>query len=1050
MSINAATIAPNIDAVAMAIESCCTTLVVENQRMLLEIGGGIASFGNDYLECCKAEIAGNTVTQSAVAPVPGVAAVPAQYGPGGVLITAGVPAVPGIPGIPAYTGPAAAYGAWLENQAFNFATTTQNTNYTNYLDQLASWQNAQTLPVFLALLANLAQTLENLKVYKNMLDCSEEILDGIKAELSALQDLSQFKLIPAVEEHCDALMAKFSSTAALTAICDQRAEITERGTSMWACFENTYKPELTQYFADFTGQMFSHGAAGSEQQIELRDLNREMYACWSELLKAEDMVTEPVLGAAIRDMVEKLEASCAWLSDCAEKLSGHWDTAYAVKDADYSCAAMESATAALEGVQEHRDVLKACRDAWKAIQDSVYHAGEAVHVPELHQAAIDTVGKFDEIAMCAFECAEDEKARYMATYAAKENSLSLLAMGGACDLHPCFMDIKNFLTDNSDDLFACWNDGWKAKEFEYACALLDKALTVMCEQEIELEEFCACLESFKAHWEDCYKQAECQVMPKLILAGQLACEKNELVYTKLCTHMDHLWSKFENTWCPWDEQDAQYFCDLWIKCNPLDELCHNHDCQQDLADVLKSCYTDLILPWEKDYITEICAMDPYVAKYCETEISTMLHVRAQFNKASERAIKATPRHCSGASKQQQIDIMNQRIRAEAAAMATANRDERWWKTQEDDRRHRYTLDVLERLGKRYPEHAIQLYAGSSNILDSILGRMHERLVRGYEYVRNHNDYGRSIFNATSATVDAAQRAVQIGQAYPDQYIRGKSELHRSSEAFQQSAQNMMQLGQFYPTLASQNNERAANIVSQAGSLGFQHMQHGHEHVRTALNAKKVAADTAQSAQDNALRSYAIGQDYLRLALASVAEDSTQTNLLVSAASSAQNTGVEYARLASGKMEAVMQGGLSALREGNALMSNHRLYAGQIASGYESVIGNGLAGFDGFLKAQRLGLETGQMAGKFAEAGLRASMESMSSSCDFLERIHCCTSGFATQGGNGALQQAADLMASASQGTSSGVDGIIGSLAALNTPPSPPSIATGNQFTFGGA
>lgn len=1027
MTVDASTLAPSIDAISEAIDACCAATLLQNNTFNMQLGQGIAdagtAIGDAWTACCNAQVDATIVT------IP----------PSSTTLADGT-----VINNPGFTGPYWAYIAQQQSSATNNQTNTWGALYQQYLDDVEQWQQNQILPVVLAIAANLAQVLNNLELYGEMLDCTNDLLDCVKEEVGALKGLSIDHLIPAVQQHCDLMQNKFASSAALTAICDQREEIIARSDTMWDCFESTFKPELTQYFADFQGEMFSHGAAGSEQQIELRDLNRLMFECFETYIKKEDELTSNILGPAIQNLLGKHDDACNFLIACSEKLEDHWDTGYAQKDIDYACAAMESATEMLNGSTEVRTFLQGCRDTLKAIHADVYFTKETQHIPELQQCAIDSLDKFKEIIDCAFDCSEDEKARYVAAYEAKEAALSELAMQEACDLHPCFSEIKDWLVEHSDTMQNHWGL-WEQKELDYICTIIDKGLEIMCRVEEELEDFCENVECFKTHWQTCYEQAECAVMPKIIMSAEAACEKQQTTYTQICDYMDHLWDKFEQTWCPWDVQDAQYFCDFWMKANPLNELCSNHECQQDLADLLKNCYEDIVLPWEKAYIQEICQMDKYTAKYCENETAASLHIRSQFQKEAERARKGTPAHCTGASKQQLLNIHNQRIRAEAAAMATANRDERWWETQECDRRHRYVMDVLERLGKRFPDHALQFYAGSTEIMDTILGRMHERLLRGYEYVRNTNDYSRTVLNANQAAVEAAQRAVQLGQFYPDLYVRGKSEYFRHSTNYMDDVQDTIRLGQFYPNLASQDQERALNSIDRSANWGFQHMQHGIRHVQTALDAKKVAADTTQATQQNALQSYAIGQDYLRLALAAAQEDNSLTSVTTSAASNAQQVGLNYAKTSADKMDSILRASLEAMRQGNQLMSNTRLYAGQLQSGYDSVVKNGITAFDEFLRSHQLGLSYVQTSQRNDQVSLQAAINNMQETCRFLSANHCCTAQVAAQSNGGALNTVTGLLSGASGAITGGIDGAIGSLASLNTPPSPPSAPFGNNF-----
>lgn len=1020
----------NLMEVSMAITECCMKITDNdcaiqsaNATLVTDIGNTLGDalnlYATNYLTCCQQD----EVTID----------IPPVMDADGNIIQAGY----------TKTGPSQFAAACVYSNAQTSVAGTQAATYAAWLAQWQTYQNAQIVPLLLQTLANLVLLNEMIDLYNDMLGCTNELLTQIKCEQEALGTLSKDHLIPAVQTHCDNMLSKFASTAALQAYCEQSTLLGSYGKSMWDCFENQFKPDLTAYNAGFSAEASAMHTCGSEAQASLKMCADDLKECLDFHLNPPPSPNGDIPGnyknivssmyGQVDNMINTAAESQAKLNACCDKISAHWD-ASACNEAAFLKDAHTIATDLTNCLKTEYTNMVACRDDFKAFHELAYFAKESVHVPAMLQEACANVTCQTECNEFLKLCADMGKENYGAAYMAKEHALAQVAMQEACDLEPCFSDTKDWLCEHSDELVDCWRT-WKPKELQLLCDQLEKADTLACNMEQKLAAFCDNGDDFLNFFDTCYRDAECITSPKIIEAAEAACEKQEMTYNSLCDKMDHLWGKFNETWCPCDEKDLLQFCECWEILNPLHELKDNHECLQDMGDLLKDCYKDLVLPWEKAYIEEICNMEKYEAKYCEMEDAALLHVRFQFDKEAERAIKANPRYCSGATKQQLINIQNARIRAEAAALQNANRYERWMEIQECNRRHRYTMDVLERLGKRFPEVALEYYTQDNNLLDTILVRMHERLVRGYEYMRSTRDYGATVLDANGQAIDAGIRSILSGHEWLEKYCRVNESYYQATNTYISNAQEHSRAGQYYSAEAGRNKERAANVINSSAQWGFNHAQLGHEHIKESLDAKRIGIQNSANIQTQALQAYEVGQRYLGYAMNAQSEANQIAQTGTVNGQQASQVDLGYARLAAEKADDLVDNALQAMREGNSAMDHYRSMYATKMGGYQTVIGAGYNEYNAFAAHTRNGLESARLSMMGHQESLRSQAATISESCRFLSENHCCTAQAAMS--TGALNTATGLLAGATQGIQQGMNGFLSSLTQLNQPPEPP-------------
>ena len=1077
--------------IAEAMKACCKEQYELTDVPPITVAGGTVTYEH---ECPDGSIGTGTITcPDLTIPGPGIQ-VPANQ-------LAGV------------------YQTYLQYITSNNATNAQNDQFQNWLAQWQDYQDLTVIPYFAQLILAAIQAIQAYDIYLECLDIAKDAKECVRDEVVGMKTCVQ-QLRDAMCTHYDELAA--DNVERLTSWGEKGEWACGKRDEEWSTFVS-YRDKEQEHIDSAFDKAHAFICTAEDSSQSLAEFTTSLGACFDEL-KTEQMPAEVAQG--LKDIIAKLKDSCDWMTQCAEELKDDWDLNYKDASANYSEVALNEANALVQGLSDIDTFVAGCRDLAKDMWSAAYSAKEEVHIPALLQEACDLTPElsntFDLFKRCMEDkhmlirdeycgdanggefcfgrelidmakeyitelrashddldaCADDRKAQYDNVYQGKENLLAGTILQEACDLMPCLATVHQWLCDHADDMQQHWDEYWKAKEEAYVCDVLDKALARACELDTHLTQFCVEGDGFLDHWKDCYQQIECRVAPKLIAAAERACEKQEAQYGELCAHTAHLWEKFERDFCPCDTKDLLEVCAVWEKCHPINELCANHECQQEIADVLKDCYLALTLPCEKAYIREVCEMQKYDPQYCEMESAALLHIKKQFDRQREQLLKGSSRYCHGATKQLLVELASQQASAEAAALAAANRWEWSREVQECNRRHRYHMETLTQLGERHIDTSLRAYAQDTALLDQILGRIHERLVRGYEYVRNHNDYARSIFGATQAAVQAGEQAIQLGHFWPAKYCELKAEYDRSSLQWMNHSAELIRLGQFYPQQAAADKVNAASVAQNAVQLGQRTVDHGHRHVdyyfQQRAAAGRIAAEAinqglagvreghfwaemvsrdkqaqfqiAQAATEDALNAYRIGQDHMRAALAMAQEQRADAALAAQAGENAASRGLQQMQLAATKMDNVLGAASQAISQGNGFIQNG-LRAAEIArNGHESSVRASSIGFNGWQVLSQEGARHAASAGNFNNASMSQLANQLQMTCEFLRTAYCCLGNHFHTSGVG-IARAAGAMVNDSRDAfgQAGAD-IIGGIAGLNQPPPFPQAPFGTIGT----
>lgn len=614
---------------------------------------------------------------------------------------------------------------------------------------------------------------------------------------------------------------------------------------------------------EWKGTTFMKDCVGMLQECAVD--KKEIFERYLGELTENGSSGEYCLGRVIIDqacgLVKNLDNAVQFLGEHKEDCLAIYENTYEGKENALAIALLNSGCDLADCFLALKTFLTTHSEDMDACWEDAYQEGEKAWATTLLAEANELAATHKESFDFLCECAEEAKACWSEDYAPKEKDLALAVMQEACDLAPCVSLAHEWLCERADFLKDRYDEFWAPKEDEYVCALFEKALLLCEESDNCLQNWCTELDEQFLEWWKCYEDQEKIVGPKLIGAGEDACEKNIEMYNEVCDRSAHLWQKFDGDFCPCDLEDLQYHCDIWNKTNFLEEICENNECVQGLGETLKRCYEQLVLPCEKEYIEEVCKLVKYEPKYCEMEDRAVLHVRKRYDMEADELERCITPYCKGAFVDRVADLRDAQFKAEQLSIQLADRWEWLRETQECDRRHRYKMEIFE-LGERYAINSAAFYEQSSRGNDVILQRIHERISRGYQYMNGAFNQSQSTLNAAAQAIDSSIRAIDVGHFWPSWWNDGRSRYMSATEQRLSHVQGMFQVGQRHHQDAIQAKQGAAQIAQNAIDDGGQMIDRGHNLLNQAISSKVQANNVAAQTADDALQAIDRGHFFI--------------------------------------------------------------------------------------------------------------------------------------------------------------------------------------------
>jgi hypothetical protein len=598
---------------------------------------------------------------------------------------------------------------------------------------------------------------------------------------------------------------------------------------------------------------------------------------------AEEAMQMNVLNLAT-DMTACVLAAKTWFTAHSAEMDACYEAGYA-GEKGWASALLAEATELVANHSDMFDFFCECATEIKACWTDTYKPGEKALALDTYDQAQNLIDNmtinhdwFDTKSETEWQC-------FLSAYQTQEKLLSAEVFNEATVLADCLSITHEWLCTQADKTYEHWCNFWVPKEQEYVCAILDKAIDLACESYECLTDWCVLADEQFEWWRECYEDIECITIPKLIDAANPACNKNIELYGETCDRSSKLWDEWCEHYATCDLEDLQRHCDITDKVLPLEEICDNNACLQTLGEILKDCYQDLVLPCEKEYIEEICNLAKYDPRYCELEDRAVSHVRKQYNDTAERLGKRFSKYCQGALLESLIGLENERVKTEAAAIQAADRWEWWREMQECDRRHRYKLDIFQ-VGERYATNSMQAYQLATQGNDIILGRIHERIMRGFQWLNSSQQNSAQTYQALNNATQFALEATRISHFWPEWWTQNRDRYLNHVDNRLNNAHQLMQIGQGHNQQAFASKQAAGQLALGAVDRGQQTINHGHNLLQQASADQSSSEAIVERAIANAQQTVGLGHAQISQALN--ARQQAQ-NVLSTIADDAQNT-----------------------------------------------------------------------------------------------------------------------------------------------------------------
>jgi hypothetical protein len=587
-------------------------------------------------------------------------------------------------------------------------------------------------------------------------------------------------------------------------------------------------------------------------------------AIYTDFYKDNETAMQVAVLNMATDLVTCVQAAKTWFTEHSTEMDACWTEGYS-GEKGWASGLLQQATDLITTHQDTFDFLCECAMEIKACWTDTYKPGEKALALDSYAQAQNLIDNmtinhdwFDAKSETEWQC-------YLADYQPPEKLLSAEVFNEATVLADCLSITHEWMCTQADKTYDHWCQFWVPKEEEYVCAVLDKAIELACESYECLTDWCDLADTQFDWWRDCYEDVECISIPKLISAADPACNKNIELYGNTCDRSDKLWTDWCEHYAPCDLEDLARHCAISDKVNSLVEICDNNNCLQTLGEILKDCYQDLVLPCEKEYIEEICNLQKYNPRYCDMENRAIAHVRKQYSETYDQLTKEFSKYCKGGLLDGLMDLETERVKTEAAAIQAADRWEWWREMQECDRRHRYKLDIFQ-VGERYATNSMQAYQLSTQGNDIILSRIHERIMRGFQWLNSSQINSQQTYQAIANAMQAGLDATRVSHFWPEWWANNRDRYLNHVDNRLANAHQLMQIGQGHNRQAFDSKAQAGQLALGAIDRGQRAIEHGHSMLQFATNDQSQSEAIVERAVQNAMQTVGLGHNQIAQAL----------------------------------------------------------------------------------------------------------------------------------------------------------------------------------------
>lgn len=675
-----------------------------------------------------------------------------------------------------------------------------------------------------------------------------EVLDVLKADYEGAVSPAINALVPNLSTELGTMIGTGSAIQAYLKLC---------GEELKAKYDAGYGGETDMAMTALaTGKTL--GDLIPQLEAWLTTHHDKLLGIYDSVYAGNEATLASALMVSATGLVAKLEESETWSGDHSKDMEGIYDGVYRAQEAALSVAVMQCATDLVAKLKESEDWTAAFARDDESHFDAAYRAKEDALAAAVHDTATALVPLMDETQAFLALHARDDKACYDNDYKAREKALTAAIFECATELAPMMVEAQQWLADHTREMEKHWQDVYKEKEAEFIMALIDSAIENVDKAKDALDDLSEKKEEFIEIYHNCYEQAECKIAPIIMNIGGEAQEKHREEWEWLTEKGHGMYDKWEESWYPCDRDNLLEHCGHWQENNPLHEIHENSDDMRDIAVATMESYLEDGLPCEVKYVGEVCGMPVYEPDFCAMESTAVLHVRREFDRQRDELTRSVGGYSHGVAASTLARLAGEQVKAEAGAIQAANRFERWWKVQEDNRRHRYHQDVMNNIVDRWPQRSFDGFTRSTEGQSKILASMHDSILRGYTYLQNSQNYEKTAIGAIGNALEGALQMTRIGHYWPDAYLKAASQLEIGYDNTRRESIDALNLGWKWMESATRSEIGRVNAIDAKLGHGLRSADLGHDFLAKSTNAESNRQAVLNQSGTLGLRSTDLG------------------------------------------------------------------------------------------------------------------------------------------------------------------------------------------------
>lgn len=791
-------------------------------------------------------------------------------------------------------------GGTSSDKCSGFTGNTQSSYYKMWQDYLCCYNRYQKWYVGLygfQLVAGLAAAVqgilcyndildENKKYAKNLTDNSEDLRrcvvdmlgDGTEENPGVLKDCQNQLLAGHVER--------------IGTINGQNAFVCNSAETMWDCYTETFQPLEKQYASQYAEKLFGLVCTGEDSADALEDNAAMLNQLIEEHLTPKIEQLFPDILCSVQCPADNLNEWRRRVQEKTHRLDAHYRCTYENGETTMIPQIMNMVECMICRVCEARDLIMNCAQRDDTIYTEYYQSQEGCQANEWMSKSATMAGKMYE-AVCWLDTNIPAMLTLFDGIEKGFDPIQKQLFQNADQLAPEIVACFEFFDSNADEYKAQWENCYKDPECDFVVTFFEsiKGLTHGYAKLTKAVPVWSAAD--RARYER-YAEIESEVTPQVVRNGAEANDKSFSFLQWWQEKSGEFYDTWKDSWWECELAEKQKWEEMWNLTKPIDRLVDNaSDMKQLSTSTLVTLQKGLNLT-EKE--VEKLEDDPEYFDYCIESLATA-HVKRQNSFDQENIIRCASRFAPGATEETLIRLKSAQSRAEGAVIALTER----WKWQANlylDDRQFARKTALIGLASSAGQTAIAASQASSADYSMLLTKQREVYSLGQAYL------GRS-------------------ESMADRTLGGYGQLTANME-------RMLGVWQFSAGLALQENQQATATTQQAITDAQAIIGRGQQWTAAARDEKSMAKDVINDSIANAFQLMQLGQFYFQQADSMNSQKAGLATTVGELGTRYAGLGHDLNKAAAAKREGVMTEGIEAANTGaRTAEAGHALMLGAL-------------------------------------------------------------------------------------------------------------------------